>query len=153
MTSAVSPAAVITGLLELEDSVVYGVDAAGGVLAATGGSLADQQLMNAADAAHRARRDELTSLLEGMRVTVPAAAPGYRLPSSLTGVAPALAFVAGLEDRCAAEYRIAVELLVQPALRAVALDGLADAAVRATQLRTALGQPPGQALRAFPGGP
>jgi hypothetical protein len=146
---------VLTGLVELEDSVIYGVDAAGGVLVAAGGSAADQALLTAADADHRARRDQLTALLESRGAPVPAAEPGYLLPASLpgSGVTGALTFAARLEDRCAAQYRLAVGLFATPALRQLAIDALTDASVRGFGLRSAAGLGPGSALRAFPGGP
>ena len=112
------------------------------------GATADQA--RAAEAAHRSRRDGLVLLLTEQGGTVPAAEPAYALPFAVTDRASALRLAIEVEERTAAVWRAALPA-TEGAQRSRALDGLTDAAVRATRWRRAAGVSP--ATVPFPGRP
>ncbi|MEN3608217.1 ferritin-like domain-containing protein [Plantactinospora sp. ZYX-F-223] len=103
-----------------------------------------------AEAAHRSRRDELVLLLTERGGPVPAAEPAYAPPFAVTDEASALRLAVEVEERTAAVWRAALPA-TEGAERTRALDGLTDAAVRATRWRRAAGVSP--ATVPFPGRP
>ncbi|MFY1669185.1 ferritin-like domain-containing protein [Plantactinospora sp. WMMB334] len=112
------------------------------------GAAADQA--RSAEAAHRSRRDALVLLLTEGGGPVPAAAPAYALPFPVTDEASALRLAVEIEERTAAVWRAALPATEGPP-RTRAVDGLTDAAVRATRWRKAAGVTP--ATVPFPGRP
>ncbi|MHB8339680.1 MAG: DUF4439 domain-containing protein [Mycobacteriales bacterium] len=146
-----SAISTLSALLDLENSVIYGVDAAGGVLAASGASAELLTLAEQADESHRLRRDALTADLLARRATAPAALPAYAIPVPLGSVATALALLVELESRCTTAYRQAMLSLTGSKLRGFAVDALTDSAVRATRLQLLAGRSPATASTAFPG--
>jgi len=112
------------------------------------GANADQA--RAAEAAHRGRRDALVLALTENGATPPAAAPAYALPFPVTETAGALRLAVEIEERTAAVWRAALPA-TEGDQRARALDGLTDAAVRATRWRRAAGVTPNTVP--FPGRP
>lgn len=100
----------------------------------------------AAEAAHRARRDELILLLAA--ATAPPAEPAYALPFPVTDADSALRLAIEIESRSAAVWRAALPA-VDAGPRARVLAGLTDCAVRATRWRRLAGVTP--ATVAFPG--
>ena len=148
--SAAADSATLADLLRLEHSVVFGYGAAGGRLAAGGGTMAEVDLLLAGYDAHRLRRDGLAVALAGRQVKVPTAEAAYRLPV-LADAAAALAFAARLEADTARAYRAAAGALVERSLRALAVDAVTDAARRRTAILLAAGAPTTSASDAFPG--
>lgn len=140
----------LQALVAVEDSMIYGVESVGGMAAAAGAGAPVLTLLHAVSQAHRAARDSLTARLLGQHELVPAAAPGYAVPS-LSGVAAALAFAAGLEDRCTADYRAAAALFSAAPLRGLAVAAVIGGAERTYLLRTAAGTAAPAAMQAFPG--
>lgn len=92
--------------------------------------------------AHQARRDAVDRLLRD-RGAVPAAPEAaYAAPAPVTDQASALALLVTAESDVAAAWRSALERTDDTAVRALALDALVDAAVRATRWRRAAGATP-----------
>ncbi|MEQ4305441.1 ferritin-like domain-containing protein [Plantactinospora sp. B6F1] len=103
-----------------------------------------------AEAAHRSRRDGLVLLLTERGGPVPVAEPAYELPFAVTDEASALRLAVEVEERTAAVWRAALPA-TEGADRTRALNGLTDAAVRATRWRRTAGVNP--ATVPFPGRP
>ncbi|ROT32785.1 ferritin-like domain-containing protein [Micromonospora sp. HM5-17] len=103
-----------------------------------------------AEAAHRGRRDSLILLLSQKGGEVPSAAAGYELPFPVTDEASALRLAIEIEERTAAVWRAALPA-TEGAERTSVLDGLTDAAVRATRWRRRAGITP--VIVPFPGRP
>ncbi|MEO3743062.1 ferritin-like domain-containing protein [Plantactinospora sp. B5E13] len=101
-----------------------------------------------AEAAHRSRRDSLVLLLTAKGVDVPPAAAAYALPFPVTDEASALRLAVEVEERTAGVWRAALPATEGPE-RTRVLDGLTDAAVRATRWRRRAGITP--ATVPFPG--
>jgi hypothetical protein len=122
--------------LTAEHAAVFGYGLVGARL--DSGTLA---LATQAELAHRARRDGLVSRLTERGAKAPPAEPSYSLPGPVTDQASALKLAIGIEERTAAVWRAAL-LSTSGDDRRVAVDALADCAVRATRLRKAAGQTP-----------
>jgi hypothetical protein len=104
-----------------------------------------------ATTAHRARRDATEALLRD-RATVPIAAePAYTAPAPVTDEASAVALLIAAESDVAAAWRWVIEHTDDAGVRAMAVDALTDAAVRATRWRRTAGSP--QLTVPFPGAP
>lgn len=129
----------LTGLLEAEHAAVY----AYGVLGARLDDATRALALSAHDA-HRAARDDLERLLRDRGQPVPAAAPAYDV--TVATRAQALALATRVEDDLAGRWH---DLVADGGLRARALQGLTDSAVRAAQWRRAAGPRPW--TQAFPG--
>lgn len=117
--------------LQAEHAAIYGYGTAGAKLDA--GTIG---LARTAEAAHRTRRDALVVRLAGAGVTPPAAAPAYAMPFPVTDKASALKLLVQIEERTAAQWRLALPP-TNGEVRKLALDALIDCAVRATALRQA----------------
>jgi Domain of unknown function (DUF4439) len=111
--------AALQAALAAEHAAVYAFGVVGGVL----GGDAEAQ---AAYAAHRGRRDQLTAMLGAAAV---AAEPVYTLPFEVSGPAAAERLAARVERRCAGVYAAAVANTTG-ARRAYASRALTDCAVR-----------------------
>jgi Domain of unknown function (DUF4439) len=83
---------------------------------------------------HRARRDELAALIRSRGDQPVAAASSYTLPAAVTSADDAVVLATLLEERLAALWADAVVAL-SGSLRALAIGGLRDAAVRAASWR------------------
>jgi hypothetical protein len=103
----------------------------------------------AAETAHRARRDVLTSTLEAVGVSPSPAAPAYTLPFPVRDADGAARLAVWVEEATARVWRAAIGPLDGTA-RQLAVDGLTECAVRAARWRevAAPGKPP---TVAFPG--
>ena len=123
---------ILTGLLEAEHAAVYAYGVLGARL-----DLATRREALAAFDAHRAARDELEGLLRDRGLDVPAAAPAYDV--SAAGRPQALALAARVEDDLAGRW---CDLVADAGLRARAVQGLRDSAVRATRWRRLAGPRP-----------
>lgn len=101
--------------------------------------------------AHRARRDATELLLSGAGQTPRSGEPAYIPPQPVTDQASAIAVLVVAETDVTVAWRAVLERTDDRTLRATALDGLTDAAVRATRWRLAGGQTP--ATPPLPGAP
>ena len=106
------------------------------------------ELAQAAELAHRTRRDALLIRLSSKGATPPPADPVYNLPYAVSDRASALKLAITVEERCAAIWR-----LVLPDTngdeRKLGLDALVDCATRSTRFRATAGTSP--TTVAFPG--
>lgn len=105
-------------------------------------------LAQAAEAAHRSRRDAVVMRLTGRGAKAPVAEPAYALPAPVTDQASALKLAIMIEERTAATWRAAL-LDTTADDRRLAVDALVDCAIRATRLRRAANVTP--ATVTFPG--
>jgi Domain of unknown function (DUF4439) len=121
--------------LEAEHAAIFGYGALG---AHAGG---DVGLAQAAELAHRGRRDALIVRLTSKGVAVPSAQAVYALPFPVTDLTSALKLAVTIEERCAAIWR-----LVLPETsgdeRKLALDALVDCATRGTAFKKAASTAP-----------
>jgi hypothetical protein len=108
------------------------------------------ELARAAEAAHRARRDELVLLLGAAGTPVPPAQPAYTLPFAVTDAAAALRLAVEVEERTSTFWWAALAA-TEGGQRTTVLAGLTDCAVRATRWRRLAGMNP--LTVAFPGRP
>ncbi|WP_018353552.1 ferritin-like domain-containing protein [Longispora albida] len=117
------------------------------------GSRLDGAVLEAArqaDAAHRERRDALTTRLATAKATAPPSESAYALPFPVTDRASALKLAVQLEERTAQAWRAVLPVSTGDE-RKLALDALLDASARAARWRRAAGVTP--ASVAFPGKP
>ena len=141
----------LTALLAVEHAAVYATAAAGGALAPVGTSAdAGRRLAAAAYTAHRELRDELTALILGAGAQPPAALPAYTLPVSPDTVPGALTLLAELDDRTAAAAFAGVGAVAGPT-RALLVDALTQAAIRAQRARLTDRLPVTAAMQPLPG--
>lgn len=101
--------------------------------------------------AHRERRDAIELLLSDAGQNPRSAEPAYVTPQPVTDQASAIAVVVVAETDVTVAWRAVLERTDDKALRASALAGLTDAAVRATRWRREGGQTP--ATPPLPGTP
>ena len=102
-------------------------------------------------AAHRARRETVARLLRDRAATPVAAEPAYAAPGPVTDQQSALALLVTAESDVAAAWRAVIERTDDIPVRALAMDSLLDAAVRATRWRRTAGVAP--LTVPFPGAP
>ena len=133
--------AALQEVLAAEHAVVYGYGVAGARLVGAGRRRAQR-----AWDGHRARRDELSGLLAGLGASPAPAAATYTLPQPVESAADARSFATLLEERLAAVWADAVPRLAGD-LRALAVNGLVDAAVSAARWRGSSVAFPGLAER------
>jgi Domain of unknown function (DUF4439) len=119
----------LQSVLAGEHATIYGYGVAGARLtgAARNRAVADYDR-------HRARRDELEALIHSRGDQPVAAASSYTLPAAVTSANEAVVLATLLEERLAALWADAVVAL-SGNLRALAIGGLRDAAVRAAMWR------------------
>ncbi len=137
-----SAADALQSCLAAEHADLFGYGVLGGVLAGISGAAALEAYAGTCYAEHRARRDDLTTLLYRLGETPVAAEPAYTLPFGVSGLAACKRLARELEARTAAIYAQAVAETVVPS-RAIAVDALTDCARR----EAGWGAP----LQAFPG--
>lgn len=116
-------------VLAAEHAVVYGYGVAGAHLSGR-----ERRRAGRDRDAHRERRDGLPGLVEARGATPEAAAATYALPSPVRSAQDARVLATLLEERLGAVWADAV-LGLTGDLRALAVDGLRDAAVRAAVWR------------------
>jgi len=133
---------LLATLLEAEHAAVYGY----GVLGARLDDTARRGALAAFDS-HRARRDQLIALLRERGATPQAPLAAYDV--SAGSLQQALTLAVRLEEGLSVRWRDLVAGAEDPPLRALAVAGLQETAVRAAQWRTRAGITP--ATVAFPG--
>ncbi|MDG3010950.1 ferritin-like domain-containing protein [Rhodococcus sp. D2-41] len=134
----------LTGALQSVYAAVY----AYGLIAAYANPTRATQVATLV-AAHRAVRDEAVDLLASAGAPIPREAAGYTVPFPVTDPKSAARLAVRVEDDCAVAWRAALERADAEAVRDIAVQALADCAVRAGNWNVALNvQPP---TTAFPG--
>jgi hypothetical protein len=133
----------LAAALVAEHAAIFGYGLVGARLDTATVSLAQQ-----AEAAHRSRRDAVVMRLTGRGAKAPVAEPAYALAAPVTDQASALRLAITIEERTAASWRAAL-LDTAGDDRRIAVDALVDCAIRATRLRRAAGVSP--ATVTFPG--
>ncbi|WP_433084378.1 ferritin-like domain-containing protein [Dactylosporangium sp. CA-052675] len=133
----------LVAALQAEHAAIYGYGVLGPKLDANTIALA-----RAADNAHRTRRDALLVRLTSAGVTPPPTAASYQLPFAVTDRAAALKLAVQLEDRTAAQWRLALPA-TDGDVRKIVLDALIDCTTRAVGFRKAGSLTP--LVAAFPG--
>lgn len=123
------PVKALQAALAAENAAIYGCGAAGAHL--SGGQL---QVITQAWNAHRARRDQLETMLASRGAEPAAALPAYRLPQPVTDAHGAVSLALLIEDRVASAYQGLV-VLPDAALRVFGAMAMQDAAVRAARWR------------------
>ncbi|BDD83124.1 hypothetical protein TPB0596_28870 [Tsukamurella pulmonis] len=98
---------------------------------------------------HRAQRDALIRVLSAAGVEVPAAAPAYTPPETVTDPVSAAKVAAAAEDDVAAAHRNVLAHADGDGIRHLGVTGLGGAAVRGARWRVALGDSP--VTTPFPG--
>jgi len=135
LTAAGSEVELLAALVAAEHAAVY----AYGVLGARLGEDLRERAQ-AADDAHRVRRDTLAGLLHDRGAPVPASLPSYDVAVSRAAEAQVLAVE--LEEGLALRWRDLVGGTDDPAVRRAAVSGLTETAVRAARWRRSLGPRP-----------
>jgi Domain of unknown function (DUF4439) len=133
----------LAAALVAEHAAIFGYGLAGARLDA-----ANVALAAAAETAHRSRRDAIVMRLTGRGANAPVAETAYALPAPVTDQASALRLAIMIEERTAATWRAAL-LDTTAEDRRMAVDALVDCAIRAVRLRRAAGANP--ATVPFPG--
>jgi hypothetical protein len=113
-----------------EDAAVYAYGVVGGQLAAHGATPAQVAAAQSGLDAHRARRDQLVTMIQAAGGAANPGAGGYVLPTPVEGVAAARRLAAVVEGRCAGNYAQLVVAAGSPPDRAPSLGWLRDAALR-----------------------
>lgn len=134
----------LTGALQSVYAAIY----AYGLVAAYGNPSRATQVASLV-AAIRAVRDEAVGMLASAGAPIPREAAGYTVPSPVTDPKSAARLAVRVEEDCAVAWRSALERADAQAVRDLALQALADCAVRAGNWNVALNvEPP---TTAFPG--
>lgn len=120
----------LSAALAAEEAAIYAYGPVGVHLDAEG----ERSAARATETAHRNRRDALVSRLAALSASTAPAPAGYALPFPVTDRETALKLAIAIEDAVAATWRAALAV-TQDADRAMSVDALTDAAVRATRWR------------------
>ncbi|HEX2284541.1 MAG TPA: ferritin-like domain-containing protein [Mycobacterium sp.] len=107
-------------------------------------------LVSAALAEHRERREAAVAMLEGRSVTEPLPAAGYQLPMEVDSPTDAAKLAVRMEQDAAVAWRAVVEQSTNEQDRAFAVAALTQCAVTAARWSRVLGVSP--ITVAFPGG-
>jgi hypothetical protein len=126
----------LVAALAAEHAAIFGYGALGAHL-----DTGTVDLAQAAELAHRGRRDALLIRLASRGITPPPAQPVYALPFPVTDRASALKLAITLEERCSAIWRLALPDNNGDD-RKLALNALVDGATRAVRFRKPAGSAP-----------
>jgi Domain of unknown function (DUF4439) len=107
-------------------------------------------LVAAAMAEHRARREQAITRLTDRNVTSPLAAAGYQMPLAVDSPVDAAKLAVRMEEDTAATWRAVLERASTNDDRAFAVTALSESAVTAAKWRAVVGTQP--TTVAFPGG-
>jgi hypothetical protein len=110
----------------------------------------ENDLVSAALAEHRERRETAIAMLTGRSAKAPVPAAGYQLPIPVNNPNDAANLAVRMEDDCAAAWRAAIERASSEQDRAFAVTALTEAAVAAAHWKQVQGIKP--VTVAFPGG-
>ena len=131
--------------LNTEHAAIYGYG-----LVSAHSTVDDNELVSAALAEHRQRREAVIAVLTQRSVKVPLPAPGYQLPITVDTPADAARLAVRMEDDCADAWRAVMEQASSDDDRKLGLTALTQSAVMAARWRAVLGAWP--LTDAFPGG-
>ncbi|WP_133689757.1 ferritin-like domain-containing protein [Mycobacterium sp. BK086] len=140
--------AAVAALLDAvaaEHAAIYGY----GIVSAHS-SPDENDLVSAAMAEHRERREAAIATLTGHSAKAPLPAAGYQLPMPVNNPTDAAKLAVRMEDDCAAAWRAALERASSDQDRAFAVTALTEAAVASARWKQILGIKP--VTVAFPGG-
>jgi hypothetical protein len=107
-------------------------------------------LVSAALAEHRARREEAIARLAARNVAAPLPAPGYQMPIVVDSPVDAAKLAVRMEEDSAVAWRAVLERATTNDDRAFAVTALTESAVTAAKWRVDVGTQP--TTVAFPGG-
>lgn len=110
----------------------------------------ENDLVSAAMAEHRERREAAIALLTGRSAKAPLPAAGYQLPIQVNNPNDAATLAVRMEDDCAVAWRAALEQASTEQDRTFAVAALTEAAVTAARWKQVQGIKP--LTVAFPGG-
>jgi hypothetical protein len=127
-------------------AAVWGYGVVGAALRA-----GDRKPVDAARAAHRDVRDQVTALLDSRRVHPVPTEAAYALPFPVVSAVDAAALALSLEDGAAAAWTWVLDQAADPGIRELAVGVLTGTELRAVAWRKAAGRSP--VTRAFPGLP
>jgi aspartate/methionine/tyrosine aminotransferase len=128
-----------------EHAVIYGYG-----LVSAHSSPEENELVAAAMAEHRERREAAIKMLTARGVEPPLPAAGYQLPMQLDNPTDAANLAVRMEDDCAVAWRAVAEHATTAEDRTFAVTALTQAAVTAARWNRVLGTSP--VSTAFPGG-
>jgi hypothetical protein len=137
--------AALSDALTVEHATVYGY----GIVSALSPPSVNDLVVEALNQ-HRQRRDDVVAMLTARKVTAPAAAAGYQLPSPVGSPADAARLAARMENDGATAWRAVVEHADTADDRAFASTALTQSAVMAARWSKVLGAWP--ITTSFPGG-
>ena len=138
-------AAALFDAVAAEHAAIYGY----GIVSAHS-SPDENDLVSAAMAEHRERREAAIALLTGRSAKAPLPAAGYQLPIPVNNPNDAATLAVRMEDDCAVAWRAALEQASSEQDRAFAVAALTEAAVTAARWKQVQGIKP--LTVAFPGG-
>jgi hypothetical protein len=138
-------AAALFDAVAAEHAAIYGY----GIVSAHS-SPDENDLVSAAMAEHRERREAAIAMLTGRSAKAPLQAAGYQLPMPVNNPNDAANLAVRMEDDCAVAWRAAIERASSEQDRAFAVTALTEAAVTAARWKQVQGIKP--VTVAFPGG-
>ncbi|MCX2932282.1 ferritin-like domain-containing protein [Mycobacterium sp. CVI_P3] len=138
-------AAALFDAVAAEHAAIYGY----GMVSAHS-SPDENDLVSAAMAQHRERREAAIAMLAGRSAKAPLPAAGYQLPMPVTTPTDAARLAVRMEDDCAMAWRAVIEQATSEQDRAFGVTALTETAVMAAHWKQVLGIKP--VTVAFPGG-
>jgi Domain of unknown function (DUF4439) len=138
-------AAALFDAVAAEHATIYGY----GIVSAHS-SADENDLVSAAMAEHRERREAAIAMLTGRSAKAPLPAAGYQLPTPVNTPTDAANLAVRMEEDCAAAWRAAIEQATTEQDRAFGVTALTEAAVATARWKQVLGTRP--VTVAFPGG-
>jgi hypothetical protein len=137
--------AALFDAVAIEHGVIYGY----GLVSAHSTPDAND-LVAAAMAEHRARREQAIARLAARNVAAPLPAPGYQMPIVVDSPADAAKMAVRMEEDSAVAWRAVLERATTNEDRAFAVTALTECSVTAAKWRAVVGTQP--TTVAFPGG-
>jgi hypothetical protein len=110
----------------------------------------ENELVSAAFAEHRERREAAIAMLTGRSAKAPLPAAGYQLPMPVNNPIDAGNLAVRMENDCAVAWRAAIEQASSEQDRTFAVTALTESALAAARWKKVLGVQP--VTVAFPGG-
>jgi Domain of unknown function (DUF4439) len=138
-------AAALFDAVAAEHATIYGY----GIVSAHS-SADENDLVSAAMAEHRERREAAIATLTGRSAKAPLPAAGYQLPTPVNTPTDAANLAVRMEEDCAVAWRAAIERATTEQDRTFGVTALTEAAVATARWKQVLGTRP--VTVAFPGG-